>query len=205
MKRSFSKLPLSYYLEANVEKLAIDLLGKQLVTNINGQLTAGIIVETEAYSGRNDKACHANNGKRTSRTEIFYHNGGVAYVYLIYGMHHLFNIVTNVQDEADAVLVRAIEPTEGISHMQMRRKMNQLKPSLTSGPGSLSKALGIHKNQHYGTSLIEDIIWLEETGIQYSPKEIISSPRVGVGYAEEDALRPWRFRVKNNKWTSPAK
>src|SRR5688572_17572419 len=106
------KLPKDFYLQPNVVQISRDLLGKFLYTQIDGILTGGMIVETEAYSGENDKACHAHLGRRTNRTEIMYAEGGVAYVYLIYGIYNLFNIITNVAGRADAVLIRAIEPTE---------------------------------------------------------------------------------------------
>lgn len=178
-----------------------ELLGKVLCTNIDGRFTSGIIVETEAYSGRNDKACHAYLNRRTKRTEIFYQPGGLAYVYLCYGIHHLFNIITNVADEADAVLVRAVEPLQGIEVMHERRNYNKTNRRLTGGPGSMSKALGI-KVEHYGEALNGDRIWLENRGIAFEESEVIRGPRVGIDYAEEGALLPWRFRVKNNPFTS---
>ena len=137
------KLPKAFYLRPNVVQISRDLLGKFLYTNIDGILTGGMIVETEAYSGENDKACHAHLGRRTNRTEIMYAEGGVAYVYLIYGIYNLFNIITNEKDKADAVLIRAIEPTEGLKEMQLRRNLSRVQPNLTAGPGLLTQALGI--------------------------------------------------------------
>jgi DNA-3-methyladenine glycosylase len=198
------KLPKEFYLRPNVVQISRDLLGKFLYTNIDGILTGGMIVETEAYSGENDKACHAHLGRRTNRTEIMYAEGGVAYVYLIYGIYNLFNIITNVQNQADAVLIRAIEPTEGLKEMQLRRNLSRVQPNLTAGPGLLTQALGITRN-HYGADLTGDQIWLEDQGIIIPESEVIESPRVGVAYAEDHALLPWRFRVKGNKWTSKAK
>ena len=198
------KLPKEFYLRPNVAQISRDLLGKFLYTNIDGILTGGMIVETEAYSGENDKACHAHLGRRTNRTEIMYAEGGVAYVYLIYGIYNLFNIITNVQNQADAVLIRAIEPTEGLKEMQLRRNLPKVQPNLTAGPGLLTQALGITRN-HYGADLTGDQIWLEDQGIIIPESEVIESPRVGVAYAEDHALLPWRFRVKNSKWTSKAK
>lgn len=197
------KLPRDFYTRADVTLISQELLGKYLFTNIGGHLTAGMIVETEAYCGRGDKACHANN-KRTPRTEVMYGDGGHAYVYLCYGIHHLFNIVTNVEGTADAVLIRAVEPVEGMDWMLSRRNMAQPKTTLTAGPGSLSAALGI-TTKHYGQDLLGDTIWVEDRGIDVAQQDIIASPRVGVAYAGEDALRPWRYRIKGNKWTSPAK
>jgi len=197
------KLSKDFYLRNNVVEVAHNLLGKKLITKINGKLTSGIIVETEAYRGWGDKACHANENRRTPRTEIFYKEGGVAYVYLCYGIHHLFNIITNEKDKADAVLIRAVQPVEGIKVMMNRRNFSEVKHHLTAGPGALSQALGI-TTQHYGTDLQGKKIWLEEFE-NFSGKEIIARPRVGVGYAQEDALLPWRFSIKNNPWVSKAK
>lgn len=199
------KLPLSYYLQEDVVALSKDLLGKFLFTNIDGNgLTGGMIVETEAYAGAIDKASHAHGNKKTNRTRVMYEEGGVAYVYLIYGMYNLFNIITNSGGIPHAILVRAIEPTEGIDVMLRRRKMSGLKTNLTAGPGTLAQALGITREQN-GVSLLEDTIWLEDRGIHIKDKDIIASPRVGVAYADEHAFLPWRFRIKGNKWTSPAK
>ncbi|AYZ35657.1 DNA-3-methyladenine glycosylase [Chryseobacterium indologenes] len=195
------KLPLSYYSNQDVLFLAQDLLGKVLFTNINGEITAGIIVETEAYFGIQDKASHAYGGRRTHRTETLYAHGGVSYVYLCYGIHHLFNVVTSVKDEPHAVLVRAIEPLIGKEIMEKRRQMPVSRTAISSGPGSLAKALGI--NQAFNKKdLIGNEIWIEDHGIAYNPDEIAAGPRIGVAYAEEDAHLPWRFFVKGNKYVS---
>ena len=193
----YEKLPRSFYLREDVVEIAKDLLGKILVTNMEGVLTAGKIVETEAYCGRGDKACHAN-GKRTPRTEIMYGEGGHAYVYLCYGIHHLFNVVTNVEDMADAVLVRALEPIEGIDTMRSRR--NFTKSKLSSGPGTLSQALGIHTKMT-GTDLTSDQLWIGKE-MNEQPFNILTDTRIGVDYAEEDALKPWRFVIAENKYVS---
>ncbi|TXK26421.1 DNA-3-methyladenine glycosylase [Pontibacter qinzhouensis] len=198
------KLPLSFYTRPNVVQVAQDLLGKYLFTNIGGMVTGGIIVETEAYSGENDRACHAHLNRRTQRTEIMYHQGGVAYVYLVYGIYHLFNIITNEAGKADAVLIRAIEPTHGLEEMQLRRNMPVVKPNLTAGPGVMSIALGINK-KHYGTNLTGDTIWIEDRGRQVSPESMAIGPRIGIDYAGDDALLPWRFWLKGNKWVSRKK
>lgn len=199
------KLPLSYYRQEDVVALSRDLLGKYLYTNINDEgITGGIIVETEAYAGATDKASHAHMNRFTNRTRIMYEAGGVAYVYLIYGFYYLLNFVTNVQGVPHAILIRAIEPTDGIDLMLKRRKMETLLPKITSGPGVLTQALGIDKS-HNGTDLTGDTIWVEDKGLYYLDEEIIASPRVNIAYAAEDALLPWRFRVKGNKFTSPAK
>lgn len=195
------KLPLSYYLNPDVLFLAKDLLGKVLYTHIEGQTTAGIIVETEAYFGELDKASHAYGGRRTNRTEIMYSEGGVSYVYLCYGIHHLFNIVTSVKGEPHAVLIRAVEPLTGTEIMEQRRNMPVTKSAISSGPGSTAKALGIDHVLNK-KDLGGEEIWIEDHGIKYTEDEIAASPRVGVAYAQEDAFLPWRFFVKDNKYVS---
>ncbi len=199
-----AKLPNSFYHRDDVVQISKDLLGKVLCTNINGEFTSGMIVETEAYRGAEDRASHAWNLRRTNRTEIMFGPGGVAYVYLCYGIHHLFNVVTNVPEIPHAVLIRAIEPLQGIDKMAERRNVAANKTRLTSGPGVASKALGIEV-PHTGQSLKGSTIWIEGDGQEVSTKEIIASPRVGVDYAKEHAALPWRFRIKGNKWCSPAK
>ncbi len=198
------KLPKSFYTRPNVVEIAQELLGKHVYTCIDGMLTGGMIVETEAYAGENDRACHAHLNRRTQRTEIMYHEGGVAYVYLVYGMYHLFNIITNERNRADAVLIRAIEPQEGIEEMILRRGFDHAKPNLTAGPGVLSIALGINK-KHYGTDLTSDTIWIEDKGFIIPDESIATGPRIGIDYAGEDASLPWRFWVKGNKWVSKKK
>lgn len=198
------KIPRSFYQREDVVQIARDLLGKNLVTEIEGIRTSAKIVETEAYKGSTDRACHAFNYRKTKRTEVMFEAGGVAYVYLCYGIHHLFNIITNTEGEPDAVLIRAAEPLEGVEEMLVRREMSELKSRLTAGPGSLSRALGIRKEMT-GIDLSDDKIWLEDHGETIDSKLIIASPRVGIDYAGEDAKLPWRFRVKDSKWVSPAK
>ncbi|KAA2223308.1 DNA-3-methyladenine glycosylase [Chryseobacterium sediminis] len=195
------KLPHSYYSNQDVLFLAQDLLGKVLFTDINGDVTAGIIVETEAYFGVKDKASHAYGGRRTDRTETLYSHGGVSYVYLCYGIHHLFNVVTSVEDDPHAVLVRAVEPLIGIDIIELRRKMPASKPAISAGPGSAAKALGIDRSLNK-KDLTENEIWIEDHGIVYTSEEIVTGPRIGVAYAQEDALLPWRFFVKGNKYVS---
>ncbi len=197
-------LPVSFYTRKDVVRVARDLLGKVLVTEFEGQHTAGMIVETEAYAGAADKASHAFGNRRTKRTEIMYKEGGTAYVYLIYGIHHLFNVVTHMADVPHAVLVRGIEPLEGVDIMLERRKMEILKPALTAGPGAMSAALGIH-TRHTGYSLQGPEIFIEDRGIKIPPRNIIAGTRVGVAYAAEDALLPYRFSVKDNKYVSKGK
>ena len=196
------KLNLDFYLQNDVIKVSKNLLGKFLMTNINGQITGGMIVETEAYAGIIDKASHAYNNRRTNRTKYLYKNGGIAYIYICYGIHCLFNLVTNTINNPHAVLIRAIQPTDGIDLITKRRE-NRKNYYLTNGPGSLTKALGI-KLSHNGLSLLEKKIWIETRNITIDKKNIIASPRVGINYAQEYINKPWRFRMKNNPWCSPA-
>lgn len=198
------KLPLSFYQQDDALELSRKLLGKYLMTCFNSQLTGGMIVETEAYRGPEDRASHASGHKRTKRNEVMYKAGGVCYVYLCYGLHHLLNVVTHQEDIPHAVLIRAIEPEIGIETMLKRRHKVKIERSLTAGPGALAQALGISQ-AHNGVSLISSEIWIEDRGVAIPDEDILASPRVGVDYAGEDALLPWRFRLKNSKWTSPAK
>lgn len=191
------KLPLSFYLNPDVVDVANQLLGKYLCTNIDNLLTISKIVETEAYCGTTDKACHAYFGK-TKRNQMMFAQGGVAYIYLCYGIHHLFNVVTNVEGLADAVLIRAVEPVEGIATMLQRRNMPKLVHRISAGPGTVSKALGINTS-FYGTDLQGNTIWIADNE-PIQAENIIASTRIGVAYAEEDALLAWRFRIKGNPW-----
>ncbi|GAA0753357.1 DNA-3-methyladenine glycosylase [Psychroflexus lacisalsi] len=193
--------PLSktYFENENVVFLAKDLIGKQLSTCIDGVLTSGVITETEAYAGQGDKACHAHLGRFTKRTKVMYESGGIAYVYLCYGIHHLFNIVTNTKGNADAILVRAIEPTLGIDIMQERRGKSKVDKTLTSGPGNISKALGISKTYN-SLSVTSENIWIEDIG--HNPSNIKETTRIGIDYAGEDAALPWRFYDKDSKFVS---
>ena len=197
------KLNKEFYERSNVLLISRELLGKVLCTNYNGKLTSGIIVETEAYAGAIDKASHAYNNKKTNRTKIMYDSGGVAYIYLCYGIHHLFNVVTNSKNIPHAILIRAIEPINGIETMLTRRNKKNKDYTLTSGPGSLTKALGITINDS-GKSLMSNLIWIENKK-NINENNVISSPRVGIQYAKDDISNPWRYRIKNNPWTSPAK
>lgn len=190
------KLKKDFYLKEDVVKLARNLLGKKLCTNINGIYTAGIITETEAYAGENDKASHAYNNKRTTRNEFMFHEGGIAYVYLCYGLHHLFNVVTNVKDLPHAVLIRTVKPIEGIEGILLRRKHNSLAKNTAGGPGTVSQALGITTKLN-GTDLNKKNIWIEDVGIKFTKNEIVATPRIGVDYAGEDAKLPYRFLVKD--------
>lgn len=196
MSQALSK---SYFENPDVVFLARDLIGKQLTTSINRVVTSGIITETEAYAGQGDKACHAHLGKFTKRTKVMYESGGIAYVYLCYGIHNLFNIVTNTEGNADAVLIRAIEPTHGMEIMQERRGKFKIDKSLTSGPGNLTKALGITKF-HNESSVVGNDIWIED--IDEKVSNIEETTRIGIDYAEEDAELPWRFYAKDSKFVS---
>jgi DNA-3-methyladenine glycosylase len=188
------KLQKDFYIREDVVLIAKELLGKVLITNFNGAISAGIITETEAYAGINDRASHAFGGRRTARTETMYATGGTAYVYLCYGIHHLFNVVTNQKDIPHAVLIRALKPIEGMDVILKRRKQKETSNKLSSGPGTLSQALGI-QTSHSGENLLGNKIWIEDRGINFSDKEIIKSPRIGVDYAGADALLPYRFFV----------
>ena len=194
-----SKLPRSFYMRDDVLQIARELLGKFLVTRFRDVITSGMITEAEAYAGVIDSASHAHKGRRTNRTEIMYATGGTAYVYLCYGVHHLFNVVTNEKDIPHAILIRGLEPVEGIEVMLRRRKMKALSPSLTSGPGSLSKALDIQV-KHTGTDLLGDKIWIEDRGVKIPSSKIVRTKRIGVEYAGEHAHLPYRFIIKGNKW-----
>lgn len=196
MPKSLSK---TYFENPDVVFLAKDLIGKQLSTHIDGVVTSGIITETEAYAGQGDKACHAHLGKFTKRTKVMYEPGGIAYVYLCYGIHHLFNVVTNTRGHADAVLIRAIEPTQGIHIMQKRRGKSKLDKSLSAGPGNLTKALGISKI-HNQSSVVGDAIQIENT--ENKNISLVETTRIGIDYAGEDAKLPWRFYDNNSKFVS---
>lgn len=194
MAKSKYILEPSFYQNDDVVDVSKRLLGKVLCSQIGSVFTAGVITETEAYCGRNDKACHANNGKRTPRTEVMFGEPGRAYIYLCYGIHHLFNVVTNQKGLADAVLIRGIKPIEGIDVMKSRRCMESLG-NLTNGPGKLTQALGITTDFNK-TNLLQPPIWIEDREIQISESNIKVTKRIGVEYAEEDAKKPWRFVVK---------
>jgi len=193
------KLPPSYYLNPDVEFLASDLLGKVLFTKTEVGVTAGIIVETEAYFGTRDKASHAYGGRRTARTETLYSEGATAYIYLCYGIHHLFNVVTSVKDDPKCVLIRSIEPFEGLDIMEMRRKMPADRKAISSGPGSAAKALGIDIT--FNKSILTgNRIWIEDRGISYDRYQISTASRIGIAYAQEHADLPLRFFMRDSKY-----
>jgi DNA-3-methyladenine glycosylase len=192
------RLALEFFQRSKVTQIARELLGKVLITRTDGKITAGLIVESEAYSWR-ERGCHAFNNKRTSRNEVMFGPGGFAYVYLCYGIHHLFNVVTNAEDRAEAVLIRALEPLQGTELMMDRMQAERIN-GITSGPGKLTRALGIDRSFN-GKFLLGDDIWIEE-GARVKPWEIVSSRRIGIDYARKDALLPWRFSLRGNVWVS---
>lgn len=195
------KLGKDFYQRENVLSIAKELLGKLLVTKRAGVTTAGRIVEVEAYNGVIDKASHAFGGRRTIRNEVMYAEGGVAYVYLCYGIHHLFNVVTHSKETPHAILIRALEPVKGIDEMLRRTGKKKLDHTLTRGPGKLSKAMGIAV-LHSGCSLQSKELFLADDGFEYGKNEIAASPRIGVDYAGKDALLHYRFYIKGNPFVS---
>ncbi len=193
-----------FYSDNNVISVGKKLLGKTLCTSFEGILTSGIITETEAYAGETDRASHAYGGRRTARTGIMYRVGGTAYVYLCYGIHSLFNVVTSPEGIPHAILIRSIKPVDGIEAMALRANKAIISEKQGTGPGNVSRLLGIHY-RHSGLLLcsnhelhpLEDAIWIEDRGILVPEDRIESGPRIGVDYAREDALLPYRFKVKN--------
>ena len=195
------KLPLAFYRQKNVCTIAKALIGKVLVTSFDNLVTAGRIVETEAYNGIVDKASHSWNGKRTNRTEVMYAQGGLSYVYLCYGIHHLFNVVTNEIDIPQAVLIRGIEPLIGIENMLFRTGKPKADFTLTRGPGNVSKAMGI-RTRFTGISLQSDQLFIANDNCKVKPVQIKSTPRVGVDFAGEDANLLYRFILQGNPYVS---
>ena len=194
------KLLRDFYTRPDVLEVARDLLGKKLVVpNRSGRRVAGIIVETEAYRGPEDRASHAYGGRRTNRTETMYGMGGTAYVYFVYGMYNQFNVVTNVENVPHAVLIRALEPVEGLDIIR-RRRPGRSEYEWTSGPGRLCIALGIDRRSDKA-DLLGDRVWIEE-GISVSPGQIARGPRIGIDYAEKWVTKPWRFWIKDNPFVS---
>ncbi len=195
------KLPVDFYTREDVVAVARELVGKIIVSRTGGQSTAGRIVETEAYRAFTDRASHAYAGRRTPRNEAMYAPGGTLYVYICYGLHQMVNVVTNRKDVPDAVLIRAIEPIEGLEWMEIRTGKKRDDPTLTRGPGNVGKALGIHK-AHSGSSLRGKEIFLAGDGWEMAPGDLGISPRIGVDSAGDDALRPYRFFLKGNLYVS---
>jgi DNA-3-methyladenine glycosylase len=194
------KLPLSFYLRADVEQIARELLGKVLVTNWGGAFTSGRIVETEAYAGEIDNASHASKG-RTPRTEVIFGTGGTAYVYLCYGIHQMFNIVTNIAEIPHAILIRGVEPMEGTAIMLQRTGKKKVDETLTRGPGNVGKAFGFHTSQ-CGLSLVGEELYIADDGFKIKPSMIGTSPRIGVDYAGDHADWHFRYFLKGNKYVS---
>lgn len=194
-----NKIPLLYYQQDDVVALSRSLIGKYLFTCMEPEniVTGGMIIETEAYCGSEDKASHAYKNRRTKRTETMFSAGGTAYVYLCYGLHHLFNIVTNKKGIPHAILIRAIQPEVGIDVMLKRRNKQKLVPELCSGPGALCQALGINR-VHDGIALNSASIWLEDKGVIIAQEHIQVTPRIGIDYAGDDVLKPWRFVLNAN-------
>lgn len=197
------KLPLSFYLRDDAVAVAKELLGKVLVTAWNGERTSGRIVETEAYAGEMDRASHASKG-RTDRTEVMFGSGGRAYVYLCYGVHQMFNIVTAVEGVPHAVLIRAVEPIEGKAIMLKRTGKKKWDETLTSGPGRVGKAFGFHTSQ-CGVSLTGDELFVADDGFRVGANDVASSPRIGVDYAGEHAAWHYRFYLKASRYVSGKK
>jgi len=191
------KLPRRFY-ERDAIIVAKELLGKLLVHNSKEGRTSGIIVETEAYMGVEDKASHSYGGKKTKRTSTLYDKPGTAYIYLVYGIHCLLNVVTGPEGVPMAVLIRALEPKEGTELMKARRGLEDMR-RLCRGPGSLTKAMGIGMELN-GIDMTGDRLFIEDVG--YYPHKIVQTTRIGVDYAEEDALKPWRFYIKGNRYVS---
>jgi DNA-3-methyladenine glycosylase len=195
------KVPLSFYNRKDVVKIAKELLGKIIVTHFEGHTTSGRIVETEAYVGIVDKASHSFAGKRTARNEHMYSAPGTAYIYICYGMHQMLNIVTNEKEIPDAVLIRAIEPVEGVDVMMQRTGKKTADKTITRGPGNVGKSLGIYKH-HSGLYLLDEEIYLLDDSKKIADEEIGISKRIGVESAGEDGLLPYRFYVKGNQYVS---
>jgi DNA-3-methyladenine glycosylase len=196
------KLAFDFYDRNDVVQIAKDLIGKIIITKLDGKLTSGRIVETEAYVAIIDKASHSFGGRRTQRNEHMYATAATSYVYICYGMHYLFNVVTNKKDIPDAVLIRAVEPMEGIDIMLERTGKKLLDNTLTKGPGNVSKALGINKI-HSGITLTGNAIFFADDGwAAKHTNEIAASKRIGIDSAGADALLPYRFYVRGNKYVS---
>ena len=191
-------IPLSFYQREDVVTIARELLGKHLFSSVDGHLTGGLIIETEAYAGATDRACHTYNNRRTKRTEVMFQEGGCSYIYFCYGMHHLLNVVTHTAETPHAVLIRAIHPLEGIDTMLKRRKKQTMDRTLTNGPGTVCQALGLTL-EHNALPLTGGApLWIEDQGLHVPEDAITASPRIGVAYAKEDALLPYRFRINRH-------
>lgn len=191
------KLPIEFYSREDVVLISEELIGKVLCTNVNGKVTKGVITETEAYAGITDKASHAYGGRRTERTKIMFGPPGISYVYLCYGVHSLFNVVTNQHGIPHAVLIRGVYPLEGLDQILSRRRVKQPLQKIADGPGKMSQAMGIEYKTHNSLDLLGSEIWIEDHGITGQAGEIKTGTRIGIDYAQEDALLPYRFLLKN--------
>lgn len=191
-----SRLEKTFYERTDVVQISKELIGKVLYTSVNGKVTAGAIIETEAYAGAGDKASHAYGLRRTARNEAMYGPGGTAYVFLCYGIHRLFNVVTNVKEVPHAVLIRALQPVEGIELMLERRKLKKADKRLSGGPGTLSQAMGIDLSMN-AADLSSELVWIEDHRLEINPSAILTTARIGIAYAGEDALLPYRFVYKD--------
>ena len=199
------KLGLDFYQRPDVLQIARELLGKHLYTNINGVITAGRVVETEAYRHEGDHSLALHLQRKRRQAQGLYQPGGHAYIYTVYDRHALFNLTTHDAAHPDAVLIRAVEPLVGIEEMLRRRGLGALVRGLTAGPGVLSQALGISP-AFSGTALNGDALWFEDHGEPVADADVLASARVGLAYAGPEAAGlPWRFRVRTSRWTSPAK
>ena len=196
------KLAFDFYNRDDVVQIAKDLIGKVIITKLDGKLTSGRIVETEAYVAITDKASHSFGGKRTQRNEHMYATAATSYVYICYGMHQLFNVVTNKKNVPDAVLIRAVEPMAGIDMMLERTGKKKLDNTLTKGPGNVSKALGISKI-HSGIALTGNKIFFVDDNWEAGHSNVIAvSKRIGIDSAGSDAFLPYRFYISGNKYVS---
>jgi DNA-3-methyladenine glycosylase len=196
-----SKLKRDFYTRVDTLRVARELLGKRLVVPApDGERVSARIIEVEAYLGAEDKAAHSYGNRRTARTETMYRVGGTVYVFFVYGMHHQFNVVAGPEGVPHAILLRGVEPEEGVEWMRSRRPVKNER-ELTNGPGKLCQALGIDRSFD-GEDLTGRRVWIEDTGAEIKPEEIAAGPRIGIAYAEEYAHKPWRFRLKDNAFVS---
>jgi DNA-3-methyladenine glycosylase len=201
LRLTSEKLNRAFYEREDVLTIARELLGKLIITSFNGEETMGRIVETEAYQGITDRASHAYMGRRTPRTEVMFSRGGIAYVYLCYGIHHLFNVVTGSENNPHAVLIRAIEPISGTASMLKRSGRSRWDPAIGSGPGNVTRVLGIITS-HSGMSLQDEKLYLAQDEFLLPADHIVATPRIGVEYAREDALLPYRFIIAGHPQVS---
>ena len=195
------KISQSFYQRDDTLLIARELLGKYLFTKVEDKVVGGIIVETEAYLGPEDRGSHSFNNKRTTRNEMMYEAGGVVYMYICYGIHDRLNIVTGTKGSSHAILIRALEPVAGIDTMKMRRGSSVDRIRLCKGPGALGKALGVSK-LHNGVSLQGDEVWIEDQGLSISDDDVVSTARVGMNFDGVYKEIPWRYYIKGNKYVS---